>query len=175
MRGVNRLAPRHKGARDHGMSRNRAVFRSVGHAGPIAVRAAAVVGGLGSVALMAAAPAVAKETHQQLANGPSTSTVSLAQSDPMVFGLGLAGLFWLVAGLLALVVGVVLATRGAHRPAVGGGSDPRQATTGATGNDKPGMAPKGLRDPARVNSSRRQVGIARCPGAGGTGRQVRHR
>ena len=137
MRGDNRTAPRHEGARDH------VVFRSSGRMGPVLVRAVAVVAVMGPLAVMVAAPAVARETHEQLATGPAASTVGLAQSDPMVFGLGLAGLFWLVAGLLALVVGLVLATRGARRPAVGG-SHPRPATTKATGNDKPGMAANGL-------------------------------
>jgi hypothetical protein len=41
----------------------------------------------------------------------------------MVLGLGAAGLFWLLAGLLALAVGLLLTTRRARRPAGGGATN----------------------------------------------------
>lgn len=41
----------------------------------------------------------------------SVAAVGLAQSDPLAVGIGVPGLCWLLAALLALALGLVLATR----------------------------------------------------------------
>lgn len=122
MRGVTRPTPRQCSSQD------RSGDRSAGHAGGVLARTAAVAVAVGVVALTAATPAGAQVAIGQLTSGQSVTAVSVAQSDPMVFGLGLAGLFWLLAGLLALMVGLVLATRRVHRGAAGGVADSRPAT-----------------------------------------------
>lgn len=48
--------------------------------------------------------------------------MSVPQSDPMLFGFGPAILFWLLAGLLALISGLVLANRRSRGPLAGHGS-----------------------------------------------------
>src|SRR6476661_7539906 len=113
MRGVNRPTPWQHSPQD------RSGVRSAGHAGGVAVRAAAVAAVVGFITLAAAVPAGAQEATGQLTSGQSATAVSVAQSDPMAFGLGLAGLLWLLAGVLALVAGLVLATRQVRRPAFG--------------------------------------------------------
>jgi len=90
---------------------------------------------VGAAVLAAAGSASAQQVNGQSTGGQSATVVGLAQSEPMVFGLGLAGLFWLVAGLLALVVGLVLATRGARRPV---GAQVRRSTTTTISNDGAG-------------------------------------
>lgn len=121
MRGVNRPTPWQHSPQD------RSGVRSAGHAGGVAVRAAAIVAAMGLSALAAAAPAAA-----HVATGQSATAVSVAQSDPMAFGLGPAGLFWLLAGVLALVLGLVLATRRVRGPADGGVPAGRSAGFGST-------------------------------------------
>lgn len=111
-------------------------------------RTAAVVATVGAIALAAASPAMAQGASGHLASGQSATAVSVAQSDPMVFGLGLAGLFWLLAGLLALAVGLVLATRQVRRPAAGGAADSRptvfspKSSSTSTSHDRAGGAEK---------------------------------
>lgn len=90
---------------------------------------ATVVAAVAAVALATAVPAAAQESSGQLTSGRSVATVSVAQSDPMVLGLGPAGLCWLLAGLLALVVGLVLATRRVRKPAADGGAGTRHAVS----------------------------------------------
>jgi hypothetical protein len=90
---------------------------------------------VGAAVLAAAGSASAQQVNGQSTGGQSATVVGLAQSEPMAFGLGLAGLFWLVAGLLALVVGLVLATRGARRSV---GAQVRLSTTTTISNDRAG-------------------------------------
>src|SRR6478672_1312164 len=96
MRGVNRPTPWQQSPQ------GRSGVRSAGHAGGVVARTAAVVATVGAIALAAASPAMAQGASGHLTSGQSATAGSVAQSDPMVFGLGLAGLFWLLAGLLAL-------------------------------------------------------------------------
>lgn len=51
-----------------------------------------------------------------------------AASEPMLFGLGAIGLLWLMAGLLALAVGLVLATRRIRRSGADGAAAPASTT-----------------------------------------------
>ena len=99
-------------------------------------RTAAVVATVGAIALAAASPAMAQGASGHLTSGQSATAVSVAQSDPMVFGLGLAGLFWLLAGLLALAIGLVLATRQVRRPAAGGAGDSRGPAAGGAADSR---------------------------------------
>jgi hypothetical protein len=140
MRGVNRPTPWHHSPQ------GRSGVRSAGRAGGVVARTAAIVATVGATALMAASPAMAQVASGHLTSGQSATAVSVAQSDPMVFGLGLAGLFWLLAGLLALAVGLVLATRQVRRPAAGGansrraaagGADSRRPAAGGAANSRP--------------------------------------
>ena len=121
MRRVNRPTPRQRSPRD------RSGVRSAGHAGGVVARTAVVLSAVVAVGLAAATRAVAQEGNGQLISVRSATDISAGQSDPMVFGLGLAGLFWLLAGLLALVVGLALATHRVRRPAIGGAEDARHA------------------------------------------------
>lgn len=131
MRGVNRPTPWQQSPQ------GRSGVRSAGHAGGVVARTAAVVATVGAIALAAASPAMAQGASGHLASGQSATAVSVAQSDPMVFGLGLAGLFWLLAGLLALAVGLVLATRQVRRPAAGGAADSRRPAAGGAADSRP--------------------------------------
>lgn len=85
-------------------------------------KSAVVVAVMGAVAITAAGPAGAQPAIGQAASEQSVTAVSAGHSDPMILGLGPAGLFWLLAGLLALIVGLVLATRGVRRPADSSGA-----------------------------------------------------
>jgi hypothetical protein len=101
---------------------------------------------VGFITLAAAVPAGAQEATGQLTSGQSATAVSVAQSDPMAFGLGLAGLLWLLAGVLALVAGLVLATRQVRRPAFGDTVSDRHAMPTSrstpTSHDRAGGAEK---------------------------------
>lgn len=85
-------------------------------------RSAAVAAVMSAIAIMTAGPAGARAATGQATSGQSVTAVGVAQTDPMVLGLGPASLFWLLAGLLALIVGLVLATRGVRRPADSSGA-----------------------------------------------------
>ena len=127
----------------------------------VVTRAMGVALATAAAVLAAAVPASAAESADQLTTGQSTAGVGAAQSDPMFFGLGPAGLFWLFAGLAALAVGMVLATRRTRSPvasrpgpdagAAGPTNDLRPGgragisttkTTTTTSNDEPGGAKK---------------------------------
>lgn len=136
MRGGNRPTARQHGPHD------RSGVRSAGRVGGVIARATAVVAAVGAVALAAATPAGAHDVHGQLTSGQPVTAVGIAQSDPMLFGLGAAGLFWLLAGLLALVVGLVLATRRVRKPAVGGTADTGPSSTMSTNDHRAGGAEK---------------------------------
>jgi hypothetical protein len=84
------------------------------------VALASVAVSVGAVVILA--PGAAAATTDQVTGTPTVSTVvtvSAAQPDPMFFGMGAVGLFWLLAGLLALAAGLVLATRRARTSNVG--------------------------------------------------------
>jgi hypothetical protein len=84
------------------------------------VALASVAASVGAVVILA--PVAAAATTDQVTGTPTVSTVvtvSAAQPDPMFFGMGAVGLFWLLAGLLALAAGLVLATRRARTSNVG--------------------------------------------------------
>lgn len=126
MRGVIRPAPGQQ------RPRGRSGERSDGHAGGVVARIAVMAAGVGAAALTVVTPAAAQEV-----TGKQSATASgVAPAEPMLFGLGLAGLFWLSAGLLALVVGFVLATRRAHRPLIG--AETLITTTTTISNERAG-------------------------------------
>lgn len=87
-------------------------------------------------AVIATTPALAE------GSGSAGSTVQ-APPDPGFFGLGAVGLFWLLAGLIALTVGIVLATRRERTPITGqlpGPSAPGTIGTRTGSDDEPGGA-----------------------------------
>lgn len=131
MRGVSRPTPGQHCPQD------RSGDRSAGHAGGVMTRLTAVVVAVGISVFAAALPAAAQETSGRSAGGQTATAVSVAPSDPMIFGLGLAGLCWLVAGLLALAAGLVLATRRVRRPA-DGGAGAGITTNTSTSNNRAG-------------------------------------
>lgn len=103
MRGVDRPAPRQHSPQD------RSGVRFAGHAGAAVVRVATVVAAAGVIATTTAWPALARTAGDRSVTGPAAA--GAPASGPMILGLGPMGLLWLLAGLLALVVGLVLATR----------------------------------------------------------------
>lgn len=107
--------------------RNRSGDRSAGRAGGAFLRSAAVATGVVGALVAAAVPAAAQDV---------TSESAVAQADPMLFGLGIAGLFWLCAGLLAFAAGLVLATRRVHGPVLG--AEATLTTTTTISNDRAG-------------------------------------
>lgn len=87
--------------------------------------------------IFSAAPAGAEDAMTD------STSVAPAQVEPLLFGLGAAGLLWLLAGLIALTVGIVLATRRARMPITGQLFDPSaQVSTGTrtSSDDEPGGA-----------------------------------
>lgn len=116
MRGVNRPTARQHSPQD------RSGDRSAGRGIRVVTRSAAVAAVMSAIAITTAGPAGAQAATGQATSGQSVTAVGVAQTDPMVLGLGPASLFWLLAGLLALIVGLVLATRGVRRPADSSGA-----------------------------------------------------
>lgn len=109
---------------------------------PISSAATATVAGLAAaagVALIGAPSAVADPVPGPASTAATTAEV--AQADPTVFGLNALGVFWLLAALVALVVGLVLATR-RQRPAAP-----------LTGSNGPATSPPSTSPPSTPRSS----------------------
>ena len=69
-----------------------------------------------AAAMLAAVPVAAAESADQPDGAISSGTVGAAPSDQSFLVLDAPGLLWALAGLLAVVVGLVLATRRVRKP-----------------------------------------------------------